>query len=287
MARHLVEDFPQAKFIHTVRDPITLCDRLFDSWLADDERVPSRRTLPDSPDSKGTRGLAKNPFLILAAWQAAALQQLVDLLPHERFGILCLINRDRPHFGMGSRTLAIRFEDLHCDTAETMRDLADWLGLSYQQTLLDSTFNGIPYVVMRDGKAWSGRRLEQAQRNPRNISFKDRALLFALFYENFVAWNYPCPKRFRNPIVRCSVVVLLFLVPMKMELLVAGAIFKRSILPSVRHGRISIVIKSLLRIVLYRLAVIWLLVPECFRRCTYGTTLLQVDHERRRTGPAR
>jgi hypothetical protein len=33
-ARRLVEDFPQAKFIHTVRDPITQCDRMFGSWLA-------------------------------------------------------------------------------------------------------------------------------------------------------------------------------------------------------------------------------------------------------------
>jgi hypothetical protein len=33
MARYLVEDFPQARFIHTVRDPITNCGRLFEHDL--------------------------------------------------------------------------------------------------------------------------------------------------------------------------------------------------------------------------------------------------------------
>jgi hypothetical protein len=168
-----------------------------------------------------------------------------------------------------------------------MRDLSDWLGLPYQSTLLNSTFNGIPWVFKGDGKVWSGRRLEQVQRQSKNLSRKDRALLFALFYDNFVEWNYPCPKIFGQAIVRCVVFVSLFLLPMKTEIVAAQAIFKRTVLPALRHGKILPLIKSLLGIGFCRLKIIWLLAPAFFRRCVYGTTLLQVDHNRQPTGAAR
>jgi hypothetical protein len=159
-----------------------------------------------------------------------------------------------------------------------MRDLSDWLGLPYQATLLDSTFNGIPYAVTRDGKTWSGPRPEQAQRSSQNISLKDRVLLFALLYENFVAWNYPCPKLFGIPIVRCLVLVLFPLLPMKMEIIVARAVVKRRVLPSLRHGNIAAVMISVLRIVFCRLAILWFFVRESSRRLVYRRTLLQINH---------
>jgi hypothetical protein len=273
-ARRLVEDFPQAKFIHTVRDPIALCDRLADVWLAETERLPPPQPRPDTNE---TRSATRRPSMRVAPWWVLSFQQFKDLLRRQRFHVLRLINRDRPHIGMESRSRAIRFEDLHRDPAETMRGLAAWLGLSYQATLLDSTFNGIPYVVTRDGKAWTGRRPEQAQRNLRHISLKDRGLLFALFHENFVAWNYPCPRIFGNPMVRCVVFALLVLVPMKMEIMVARAAFKRTILPAVRHGHFSIAINSLLGIVSYRGVAIGLLGLDFFRRCAYRKTVLQVE----------
>jgi hypothetical protein len=249
LAQYLVEDFPQAKFIHTVRDPISSCDGVFNFHFgAVAKRFP--RTY------------------VLAPYSA----------------LLCLVDVDRPHSGMESRTRTIRFEDLHSDIADTMRDLCDWLGLPYQSTLLDSTFNGIPWVVMRDGKAWSGRRVEQVQRNSRNLSRKDQALLFALFYENFVEWDYPCPKIFGHAIVRWIVFVSLFLLPMKTEIVAARAVFKHRILPSLRRGKIWSAIKSILGIGFCRLRIIGLLAPAFFRRCVYGTTLLQVDHKSRATG---
>lgn len=252
VAGNLVEDFPEAKFVHTIRDPISSCDGVFHYLFGTlVERFP--RTYTQAPYS----------------------------------ALRCLINKDRPHLGMESRTRTIRFEDLHCDTADTMRDLSDWLGLAYQVTLLDSTFNGIPWVVTRDGKAWSGQRLEQVQRHSWDLSRKDRGLLFAVLYENFADWNYPCPTIFGNPIVRCIVFVSLFLVPMKMEIIAARGVFKRWILPSVRHGNMSAAIKSLLGIGFYRLKIIGLLVPAFFRRCVYGTRLLQVEHKSRHTGAVR
>ncbi len=162
-----------------------------------------------------------------------------------------------------------------------MRDLSDWLGLPFQATLLESTFNGIPYVVTRDGKTWSGRRLGQVQRRSGNLSVKDRALLFALFHENFVEWNYPFPQIFEHLVVRFLVFVVLFLVPMKMEIIAARAIFKRRMLPSLCNGDVTPAIRCIVGIGLCRLKIIGLLVPAFFRRCAYRTTLLQLDPKTR------
>ncbi len=82
VARQLVEDFPQAKFVHTIRDPISSCNGLF-NYLLD---------------------------------------ELAERHLHLPYSVLhFLSNQDGPQFGMESRTRALRFEDLHSDTAETMR----------------------------------------------------------------------------------------------------------------------------------------------------------------------
>jgi hypothetical protein len=239
MATHLVEDFPRAKFVHTIRDPISSCDGIFHYHL------------------KSVEHHIQLPYM--------ALYLLAD--------------KDRPQSGMESRTRVIRFEDLHRDIEETMRDLADWLGLPYQATLLESTFNGVPWVVTRDGEAWTGRRLAQVQRYSRNLSSKDRALLFALFYENFADWNYPCPKIFGHTTVRCIVFASLFLVPMKMEITAARVVFKRRILPFIRSGALLPAIRSSVAIGLCRVKIIRLLASVFFRRYAYGTTLLQVNQK--------
>jgi hypothetical protein len=270
-ARQLVEDFPKAKFIHTIRDPITLAGQILEYRLLVQESVGD----PIEVRRPADRPAEKKPPVSLAARGAAAFQQLVGLLRRKH---LRPINGDRAHTAMESRTRGVRFEDLHRDIATTMRDVSEWLGLSYQATLTESTFNGIPWVITRNGKAWSGSRLEQAQRDLRFISPKDRALLFALFYNNFAEWNYPHPKIFGNPIVRWFVFVTLFLAPTKVEFMAARALFKSRILPSLRNGKISIAIKALLRILFYRLAIILLFVLEFVGRCVFGAKLLQVCH---------
>lgn len=249
-ARHLVEDFPRAKFIHTVRDPISTCDGMFHFVF---------HTLSEN----SPRAYSLAPYGAL----------------------VCLADKDLPHSGMEARTRTIRFEDLHCDAAQIMHDLSDWLGLPYQASLLDSTFNGIPYVVKRDGKAWSGRRVEQAQRNPRNLSLKDQALLFAFFHENFVEWDYPCPKIFGNPIVRCLGFFSLLAFPTKMEIIAARGVITGWTLPCLRQGGIWAAIKSLLGIAYYRLKIMRLLAPVFVRRRLHRTALLHVDHRKQPEQP--
>jgi len=259
-ASQLVHDFPEAKFLHIVRDPISVFDREFDQWLgANADRLPPTEPLRDP---KETRPLAWNTFSTVAPWNA----------------FNCLVNKDCFHTGMESRTRTVRFEDLHNDPEAIMRALADWLGVAYDARLVDSTFNGRPYVVSRGGKKWSGRREAQAKRHdPVHVYRKDQGLMYALFYEDFDSWGYEHPKVFRNRIVRCLVFVPILILPTKMEVILLRSLVKRRILPALRHGKLAIVGHSVVRILFCRIGTIWLLLPMFTRRIRGKLNLLKID----------
>jgi len=251
-AARFVEDFPEAKFIHTVRDPVCALDRTFD-WFFDPLLLEDRQ-----PSSGKRTGGAE------VLHPARYISLLAPLTALET-----LIGADRPHPGMEARTRAVRFEDMHCNLAETMRELAAWLGIGYRATLLESSFNGIPYVVTREGQSWSGSRPDKASPPVRHIAPRDRALVRALFYQDFLAWNYPCPRAFGSALMRALVLCLFSVCPMRAEFIVARAALKRRIWPWLRRGNVSIPIDSLLRILYSRLAIAWLVLralPSCFSR---------------------
>jgi sulfotransferase family protein len=239
LARRLLEDFPQAQFIHTVRDPITNCGRFFD--------YRSEMT-----------GLYRKPALIPA------------------YVIWNLSQRDVPHRGMESRTFAVRFEDLHLQPEATMRAVADRLGLPYRASLLESTFNGVPWVVQRGTNSWSGARPEQAVRDSRNISHTDQGLLFALLHEGFVAWNYPCPKIFKHALVRALTCALVLIIPMKMEIIAARRFIQK--VPSLREGGLRHAIKGSVQILICRFSIMSLVMVNLCRRLAFrrGATRLSI-----------
>jgi hypothetical protein len=236
LARRFVEDFPKARFIHTVRDPITNCGRAFGARLG----------------------------------QTAGYESFLTA----GYVIGNLTTKDMPHPGMESRTRAVRFEDLHLHLEKTMRAVADWLSLSYQSSLLDSTFNSVPWVVERENTSWSGPRPAQAIRDSRNISFTDRGLLFAVLYEDFVAWNYPYPKLFKHAVVRILSCILFLLIPMKIEIIAARTAIKT--LPSLRRGGFRYATNALVRIVISRVAIMFCLAVELCRRLIFGKKVLEL-----------
>jgi len=229
LARRFVEDFPQARFIHTVRDPITNCDRIYDAWF---------------PSS----GILATAYVIRH-----------------------LTISDIPHPGMESHTRAIRFEDLHLHLEKTMRAVADWLSLPFRSSLLDSTFNGVPWVVKRGTISFSGARPEQAVRNTRNISFTDQGLLFAVLNEDFVTWNYPCPNIFKHALIRVLTCMLVLLIPMKIEIIAARTSIKQIPSRGFRYA-INIVAQSFV----CRVGIMTLLAVDLGRRLIFGKKVLEL-----------
>lgn len=239
-AGKLVDDFPGAKFIHTVRDPISSLDASFNLLV------------PQLAE--------KNIFLPYSVLYYFTSRQ------------------DEPHTGMKDRTRTVRFEDMHADPEGTMRWLAEWLDLPFRTNLVTSSFNGIPWVVSRDGKSWSGRSADQVGRRSRHLSRRGRTMLFALLSENFFQWEYACPKIFRHRLVRCLVTLILLPVPLRIELVGARAVLEQRILPSLRRRNVLRAVKSLAGIARVRVRIMGLLVQVVSRRCFRPPVLVQVEH---------
>jgi hypothetical protein len=202
----LVRDFPKARFIHTVRDPISCFDSTFAFYL---------------------KNAISKQEITHAEYPEAAVRTLIEMA-----------GTDCSNRGTDARTRAVRFEDLHLRTEVTMRAVADWVGIAYRPSLLQSSFNGIPWVVSQRGTAWSGARPDQANRRSPNMWLSDRAMVYALFYENFVAWNYAHPTVLRHPTMRRLVAAVLWFIPTKIELLNASPPLKSKFLPALRRADI-------------------------------------------------
>jgi hypothetical protein len=209
VAAQFVEDFPSARFIHTIRDPISS----FDSWF---DRVLELRTTALRPQ-----------------YVSPGLDTVRDLLTW-----------DKAHRGMEACTRAIRFEDLHLAPEATMRRLANWLGIVYLPCLIESTWNGTPWVVKVRGVAWCGPNPANARRRSNNLDPADRLMMFALLRDNFIAWNYPSPAAIRQRWIRLCIIALLLFVPMKMELATALWTLRLQVLPNLRCGRVGFVCRA-------------------------------------------
>lgn len=247
MAKRLIEDFPRAKFMHTIRDPITGVDSWFDRKL-DMESFGCNYRIDLSP-----------------RYLDSAVGAMLDLLAW-----------DGGHEAMDTHTRAIRFEDMHVAPDATMRRVAEWLDISYRPCLIESTWNRVPYVVTIRGVASCGANPANAQRRSRNLTLTDRLVIFALLHDNFVTWKYPYPTKMDQRWVRICVVALLWLFPMKIEVLTARLILAGQALPGLRQGRIGFALRAPLFILKRRIRMMWLIAQEARRRVGRKYTVMKL-----------
>jgi hypothetical protein len=248
LARRFVEDFPEGRFIHTIRDPITSVDSWF-NWKLDKAKMDNAGNLRTRP----------------IGYSDAAVATLLDLFAW-----------DRPHRGMELRTCAIRFEDMHLAPEAMMRRLAEWLDIPFDPCLLKSTWNGNPYIVNIRGVPCCGANPANAQRRSKNLAKIDRLMLFALLSDNFAAWNYPSPSAMRRRWIRLCTIVLISLVPMKMELMNARLVLQLQALPFLRRGQLGPVCGALFFVMKRRLRMMLLIAAEARARLRGQRFLLKV-----------
>jgi hypothetical protein len=245
-AERFIEDFPNGQFIHTVRDPISGVDTWFD-----------RQTQLELND-RGRRADLSARFLDPAVATMSVL-----------------LTWDCAHHGMGTRSRAIRFEDMHLAPKAIMDRLANWLGIPYHPCLIESTWNGTPYVVDIRGVRCCGATPANAKRRSKNLPLKDRLLVFALFHENFVKWNYPSPSAMRRRWIRLSTIALFWLLPMKMELSTARLIMQGQALPSLRKGRVAFALRAPFFLLKRRLRMMSLITAQARSRLSGYERLLK------------
>jgi hypothetical protein len=240
-AGRFVEDFPSGRFIHTVRDPISALD----SWF--DRQVEMQIWAHGAGDR--------------APYRSRYLSPAVETVKG-------LVTWDRAHRGMDARTRAIRFEDLHIAPEATMRRLADWLGIAYRPCLLESTWNRTPYVIEIRGVPCCGPDPANARRRWKNLNPLDRLLIFALLYDNFSSWNYPCPGPMRRRWLRLCIIAALWLIPMKMEMASVRIVMRIQVLPALRRGRLGFACGAIAYLFQRRLRMMLLILTQAHARLT-------------------
>jgi hypothetical protein len=146
--------------------------------------------------------------------------------------------------------------------------------------LLESTLNRRAYIVSKDGRSWRGANQSSARRRSNYLHHCDRALLFALFYDNFIAWGYPVPRAFQFRWLRLVTLLACALVPMKIELINAKIVMASQAMPALRSGRLLFGCAAPLQLMLRRLRMAVLLLSEGVKRISGHSrtlALLQVE----------
>ena len=165
VAQAFLEDFPGAKFIYTVREPISNFSSSIAhirSSHADYKFHPIEFTL--RIQFCRDPGVGKELFV------------------------------DRPYFEHLSATdqvKGIRLEDLHARPKDVMAATIGWLGLTWHNCLLESTFDGKKWWNRPESPKQSGFGGQMLRRNvSHHLSALDRFRVTTIAYPKAVAWNY-------------------------------------------------------------------------------------------------
>jgi hypothetical protein len=246
-AQRFIEDFPRGQFIHTIRDPISSID----SWF-------SRQSQMEMDDCGHRPELA-------ARYLDPAVATMKNLL--------CW---DSAHDGTHGCSRAIRFEDMHLEPETLMRRLVAWLGVAFHPCLLESTWNGTPYVVQIRGVSWCGPNPANTVRRFANLAFTDRLMVFAVLHDNFVVWNYPSPRALGWWSMRLFTVALFWIVPMRIELMTARLVLRGQVLPGLRKGRAGFAVGGIAFLLKRRLRMMCLIAAELAARLSGRRRVLQL-----------
>ena len=175
------EDFPNARYLHTVRTPV----RAVDSWY--------RMGLPARVHKE----------------RLAAV------------GMLNMLTQARPvSDSCAPRSRAVRLEDLHTNPRATLEKLCDWLGLAGDGCLFESTFNGVRHSEGVEGTVLEGFQTQAISRNGYYCCrWIDVVRLNLIFARIFSAWGYPLSRVYRARLLQ-RLVPALMLAPFRIEQLV-------------------------------------------------------------------
>lgn len=133
VAAQMLEDFADVKFIHTVRAP------------GANLRATARSLRVNGLDARGAAGAGAAAILLHRA--------------SGRSGRAVTTFAERPYFrwlAAADRARLLQLEDLHAAPEATMRGLANWLGITWDPCLLDSTWNGLLWWNRAESAASDG-----------------------------------------------------------------------------------------------------------------------------------
>lgn len=75
------------------------------------------------------------------------------------------------------RTIVVRYESLVADPEKTLRGITDWLGISFEECLLEPTMRGVPWPGISSFEPTTGIQTDPARRPIKALSEDEQALI--------------------------------------------------------------------------------------------------------------
>lgn len=173
MRQQIRSDFPEVRFLVMARYPARARDSAF---LAFAEALP--KAFPDNTEHY----FHQYPFFV-------SMQNLLHM------------NEMGRQMFPGEEIVAIRFEDLHMRTKETMACLADWLRVRWDDRLLESTLRGVKWGKFSMYPSY-GEKYQVGTRSLTRQDFYTRGqsridlYKYGVYQEEFFkSWRYEVPRR--------------------------------------------------------------------------------------------
>jgi tetratricopeptide (TPR) repeat protein len=196
LAPLLVEDFPQTKFLYTVREPIQnfgSCVKHLISCI--------------------NEGVYSDQLNVAESSLVQILNDYFLLYKDNLKGTTPLLETYRDN------SRAVRLEDLHQKPRETLEAVCQWLRIPWDDALLQSTFNGKrwwnrPKSTMRVS-GFTEKIISQKYSDFHNQF--DRLRISSLAYRKYKLWHYSVPE-YAGSVPFRLLMLLLILVPWKLEL---------------------------------------------------------------------
>ena len=171
VADTLLEDFPDSRFIHTLREPVAN----FASSIA---------------HLRGTNRTYKHP----SVWSVLRMQYAARSL-EKGFTLHNDFAYDQG-LAENGQVCAIRLEDLHTAPLDMMKTVADWLGLAWHPCLLESTFDGKIWWNRPESPRLKGFQTTHLSRNVTTcLSRLDRFRVREIARPKRLKWGYEKDKR--------------------------------------------------------------------------------------------
>ena len=191
-AARSLEDYPDGKFLYTVRSPLATYNSIIRRWLK--------------------LHLDFGHSLLEAQFTHFLLNRSLVTGDDEICG-------DRPYFPEhDNRFRAVRLEDIHQRPEQVMKAICRWVGLDWHPCLLESTFNGRRWTnkpTSRNISGFSPQSVTEAKLE--YVSVIDRLRLDHVLNGRAAAWRYTPPPPPWKRIVRHLIFLVLLWLPFRAE----------------------------------------------------------------------
>ena len=179
----LAEDFPQLRFLHAVREP----SQAMASWYT--------HMIPNYPE-----------------WEGLPMSALGRGMEHAR-----PITRTADY-----RARCVRLEDLHQQPRQTLERVCAWLGIGWDESVLESTFDGRIWHWGYGSTVVTGFHSHSISRSHDHVfSALDRLRIKFLLSRRYTAWSYPIAAPYRAKSLQV-LSMLLWVFPFRMEVSMWG-----------------------------------------------------------------